>query len=588
MGIAMQLREYQADAVAAVYDHARTRSDNPCVVIPTGGGKTPVIAQMCKDTVARWGGRVLVLAHVKELLQQSHEKITAMDPTLDVGIYSAGLKSRDASAAVVVAGIQSVYKRACDLGAFNVIIVDEAHMIPPSGDGMYQEFLADAKVINPRVRVVGLTATPYRLTSGEICTKDGILNHICYEIGVRELIEAGYLSKLVSRMGGSVDTAKLHIRGGEYIEQEVEALVDTEDVVNAACAELARRTKDRRSCLIFCASVAHAQHVAQTMWPFGKCEVVTGETPADKRAEVLDSFRAGALKYLANVNVLTTGFDAPGVDCVALLRPTASPGLYYQMVGRGFRKAEGKTDCLVLDFAGNVERLGPVDRLQPIARGGGGSSSSSKEPNRCKACPQCGLLVDIAYDLCPDCGTPFPPPAPKHVDKPAEVDIISGANDSWIRVDSVSYTRHTKRDNPDAPPTMRVNYRCGFQQFSEWVCVEHTGFAKAKAVAWMKERTEYALPGSVVSAVSAGEAGVFREPYAITVGKEGKYDRITGYSWKDDEGNQIHKPCPREPGMEDDVEIVAAPFDRQEAMTAAADIRAIVGVQDYDYEQIPF
>ena len=143
------LRPYQEAAKAAVYEHLRTRDDNPCVVIPTAGGKTPIMASICKDAVGPWNGRVLILAHVKELLEQATEKLNVICPEVKFGVYSAGLKRRDTEHSVIIAGIQSVYKRACELDAFDLIIIDEAHMIPPDGEGMYQQFLADAKVINP-------------------------------------------------------------------------------------------------------------------------------------------------------------------------------------------------------------------------------------------------------------------------------------------------------------------------------------------------------------------------------------------------------------------------------------------------------
>jgi DNA repair protein RadD len=155
----MQLRPYQQEAIEAVYRHLRERDDNPVVVIPTAGGKTPILATMCKDAVTRWNGRVLILAHVKELLEQAADKLRAVCPEVRFGVYSAGLNRRDTEHAVIVAGIQSVYRRACELDAFDLIIVDEAHLIPTSGDGMYRQFLADAKGVRPTVRVIGLTAT---------------------------------------------------------------------------------------------------------------------------------------------------------------------------------------------------------------------------------------------------------------------------------------------------------------------------------------------------------------------------------------------------------------------------------------------
>ena len=146
----MELRPYQQAAVDAVYDYLRQHDDNPCVVIPTAGGKTPILATICKDAVMQWGGRVLVLAHVKELLEQAADKLRVVCPELRFGVYSAGLNRRDTDQPVIVAGIQSVYKRACELDAFDLVIVDEAHLIPPDGEGMYRQFLADAKIVNPR------------------------------------------------------------------------------------------------------------------------------------------------------------------------------------------------------------------------------------------------------------------------------------------------------------------------------------------------------------------------------------------------------------------------------------------------------
>ncbi|HEX8875511.1 MAG TPA: DEAD/DEAH box helicase family protein, partial [Phycisphaerales bacterium] len=197
----MNLRPYQSEAIAAVYEHLRTRDDNPCVVIPTGGGKTPVIATICRDAVGQWGGRVVLLAHVKELLEQAADKLRVIAPDVPMGIYSAGLKRKDLGYAVTVAGIQSIWKKACDLGPVDLIIVDEAHMVPAEDDGMYRQFIADAKVVNPNVRIIGLTATPYRLKSGAICAPENILNHVCYEVGVRELIVQGFLSPLKTKAG---------------------------------------------------------------------------------------------------------------------------------------------------------------------------------------------------------------------------------------------------------------------------------------------------------------------------------------------------------------------------------------------------
>jgi DNA repair protein RadD len=524
------LRDYQANAVEAVYEHLRTRDDNPCVVIPTAGGKTPVMATICRDVVQKWNGRILILAHVKELLEQAVEKLHVMAPDLwmRIGVYSAGLKSRDTDHPIIVAGIQSVYRRAADLDAFDLILVDEAHMLPPDGEGMYRTFLADAKVVNPNVRLIGLTATPYRMSTGMICGPENLLNHICYEVGVRELIVQGYLCPLKTKAGRrKVDTSGLHIRGGEFIAGEVEALMDDDALVKAACLEIIDKTKGRHSVLIFAAGIKHAQHIQQILEAYGhKCGFVGGDTLPFERTETLRRFKAGTLKYLVNVNVLTTGFDAPNIDCVALLRPTNSPGLYYQMVGRGFRLHPSKENCLVLDFGGNILRHGPVDALEIKERATGTGEAPAKE------CPQCQAVIHAAYSLCPECGYEFPPPKrQQHDHKASTAGILSGeVTETEYTVSETYYSVHHKRDAPeDHPRTMRVDYRCGFNDYhSEWVCPEHTGYARGKFEAWWRMRSNEPFPATAEQAVDLAEAGALAPVQSITVRSVAgeKYDRI--------------------------------------------------------------
>lgn len=526
----ISLRGYQQDAVNAVYEQLRHRDDNPCVVIPTGGGKTPVIATLCRDSVTTWNGRVLIVAHVKELLEQAADKLRTICPDVEYGIYSAGLKRRDTDHAVIVAGIQSIYRRACDLGAFDLIVIDEAHMIPPDGDGMYRQLLADMKTINPNVRVIGLTATPFRMKSGSICTPDGYLNHVCYEIGVRELIVQGHLSRLKTKAGVvKADTSGLHIRAGEFVAGEVEDLMDQEQLVRAACAEIMQHTADRRAVLVFASGVRHGQHVAEVLRAEHgvECGFVAGETPVAERDAILARFRSGELKYLANVNVLTTGFDAPHIDCVAMLRPTMSPGLYYQMVGRGFRLHPGKDDCLVLDFGGNVLRHGPVDQVRvtdPNSIGNGEAPA--------KECPECHALIHAAYTKCPECGYEFPPPQrQQHGAEATSAGILSDQQtDTHHAVQRIFYSAHTKRDaGPDVPQTLRVDYEVGFRQYkSEWVCIEHDGYAGQKAAAWWASRSNAPFPASVAEAVDLANGGALADTLGITVRRKPgeKYDRI--------------------------------------------------------------
>jgi DNA repair protein RadD len=406
-------------------------------------------------------------------------------------------------------------------------------MLPPDGEGMYRTFLADAQVVNPNVRLIGLTATPYRMTTGMICGPENLLNQVCYEVGVRELIVQGYLCPLKTRAGRrKADFGGLHIRGGEFIAGEVESLMDEDGLVASACHEIVGHTKDRNSVLIFAAGVKHAQHVQRILSDMGReCGFVCGDTPGIFRDEILKHFKDGDLKYLVNVNVLTTGFDAPNIDCVAMLRPTNSPGLYYQMVGRGFRLHPAKENCLVLDFGGSILRHGPVDALQVEDRTSVGGQAPAKE------CPQCNALIHAAYSVCPECGHEFPPPQrQQHEREASTASILSGeVTETEYEVQNIYYSAHVKRDAPESHPrTLRVDYRVGFNDHrSEWVCVEHApgSYARQKAEAWWRLRSSDPCPTNADEAVELAEAGSLAPTHAITVRSVTgeKYDHIVNY-----------------------------------------------------------
>ena len=535
----IELRSYQREAVEALYGYLRERDGSPLIVLPTAAGKSVVLARIAGDAVAKWNGRVLILSHVKELLEQNADKIRRLCPQAFVGLYSAGLRQRETDTPIVVAGIQSVYKRAYELGVFDLVLIDEAHLLGESDDSMYQRFLRE---LPGRPRLCGLTATPYRLSSGLIYGPDRMFNDVCYEVGIKELISQGYLSPLLSKAGRcKVDTRELHVRAGEFVADEVERLMDDGGLVEAACAEIVEYAKNRNACLIFAAGVQHGHHVVQTFQ--GKhgveCGFITGTTPAAERDEILARFRGAPddslfhrppLKFVVNVQVLTVGVDVPRIDTIAILRPTMSPGLLVQMVGRGFRLHPGKSECLVLDFGGNIERHGPIDQIKtPGLKSPGGGEAPAKE------CPECHSVIAAGYATCPDCGYQFPPPERQsHEAKASAAGILSGqVTIATYKVEDVTYTVHTKRGAAeDAPKTMRVEYRLALNAYkSEWVCFEHTGYARWKAEQWWRKRSPDPVPDTAERAVELAECGALAPTLYITVRAVAgePYERIVDY-----------------------------------------------------------
>lgn len=885
----IKLRKYQQDAVNAVWEHLRTRDDNPCVVCPTGSGKSCVVAELAKQAVKQWDGRVLILAHVKELLEQNASKVRLLCPEIPVGIYSAGLKSRQTKEPIIVAGIQSVAKKAGDLGAFDIIIIDECfvegtlietprgqipiedlyvgqpvftadgvgdieaisakptnelvelklsngktikctnnhpfftpngwvnagnleigtylfsrkdmsylqqkvlsqkdlqrtkrngvvgkrkqleekkilflqlfyqkykfkkehlarigknynkklsllwennatedlrrntcstcnlgetkillnklfqkngesnvyswckgksvssierkkkrfcfqrrkwqrfdkitrnffnlieskngissinnkgtktkwlskllqtrysfarnkvwntirwsksfvtksetsrqkdnqsfgsvrvdnithiklksntivynlqvkgsptyyaegvlvhncHLISSDESSRYHQFLSDMKVINPNVRIIGLTATPYRLSGGLICKPENFINHVCYEIGVKDLIAQGYLSPLTCKQTKTkADLSNLHVRAGEFVTADVVDALDRDEITRGAVSEIMKATEDRKAVIIFAMTVDHAEHIARCINSYGhECVVVTGETSATERAEivkrikgekVMDTFfdEKPPLKYLVNVGVFTTGFDAPNIDCVVLLRATLSPGLYVQMVGRGFRLSPGKENCLILDFGENMLRHGPVDSVTVRESKSKKKDDEEKdeEGNKGKFCPQCEAIVATRAIRCDDCGYVFPVKISLNA---ASGGILSGeASFTEYDVLDVKYSPHYKKGAENAPFTLKVEYKVSFWEYkTEWVCPEHTGYARSKFEKWWRDRARLGcpVPSSVAQAIDYIDRGGLDMPTKIkvkTIVGE-KFPRIVSYEFPPERGIMDNPP----------------------------------------------
>jgi len=525
----MELRAYQREAVDAIYHYFERNTGNPLVVMPTASGKSFIMAAFIKEVLDTWSDqRIMILTHVKELIQQNYTELIGHWILAPAGIYSAGLKRRETQAQVLFAGIQSVHHRAEELQGFDLILIDECHLVPRKSDTMYRRFLDDMLTINESVKIIGLTATHYRLDSGLLTEGDArIFNDVAYEVPVKRLIDEGFLSPLVTKAPNTkLDVSGVHKRGGEFINSELQSAVDQDDINKAAVREIIYYGKDRKSWLVFCTGVKHAYNVRDALRECNiVAETVTGETNIMERDYILTGFKSGEIRAITNCDILTTGFNAPNTDLLAVLRPTQSTGLYVQIAGRGMRVAPGKENCLVLDFAGNIERHGPIDRVNPYdpSRNGNGQAPV-------KTCPGCRSVIFAGFRHCPDCNHEFPPPEPELNPAASTKPIISRKESYWVKIEKIRYSRHTKVGKPDS---LRVDYfENSLSWYSEWICLEHGGFAAKKARRWWERHGGDPDVTTITEALHVTE--LLKRSSRIFVQEDGKYWRVLRHRFGED------------------------------------------------------
>lgn len=507
-------------------------------IIHHNTGKSIVIARFLQSVFHYYPNqKIMVLTHVKELIEQNYAKLMALWPNAPAGIHSAGLKKRDVLNQIIFGGIASVAKKWAEFGFVNLILIDEAHLVSPNEETMYRSLIEGLKSVNPNLKIIGFTATPWRLGQGRI-TEDGIFTDICFDItgltAFNRLIAEGFLAPLIPKKTKMIlDVDGVHMRGGEFIQGELQNAVDKEEITSVALREAMECGYDRRHWLIFCSGVEHAIHTADMLTMMGiPCGAVHSKMKDAERDQVIADFKSGKLRAVANNNVLTTGFDMPGIDLIIMLRPTASPVLWVQMLGRGTRPFEcaeyKKENCLVLDFAGNTKRLGPInDPVIPRKKGTKGGEAPVK------LCEACGTYNHASVRYCG--GSPHPSPEgcghefpimTKLKQEASTAELIKG--DAPIveifKIDHITYSRHQKVGKPDA---IKVSYYCGFQHFEDYVCLEHEGFASRKARMWWRERSEYPVPETTNAAL--GTTNLLRTPTHLRVWINKKYPEIMKY-----------------------------------------------------------
>jgi len=380
-------RPYQAEAAEALFKAVIVdRECHPVAALPTGSGKTMAMCEFIDLYLSeRPLCNILVLSHVKEILEQNFDALEEHFEGIDIGLYSAGMESRTIHK-ITVAGIQSVYRRIDDFRHFDVVIIDECHLVGTKESGMYRKFLGGMDA-----NYVGLTATHFRTGHGYIhIGEEALFNRLVYNIcdvdGFRHLIESGWLCRLIGKgTEMKMNVRDLKIKMGDFAVKQMSQRFDRDSITKAAVLEVVAVGGPYKKWLVFAIDVKHAEHIASE---FNDLGIPTGCIHSKmelNRDWELTKFRSGEYRCMVNVNVLTTGLDIPNIDLIAMLRPTQSPVLHIQTLGRGMRISDGKDHCLVLDFAGNLQRLGPINdvsiRQRPKRKGMPG-------PSRMKECPE--------------------------------------------------------------------------------------------------------------------------------------------------------------------------------------------------------
>lgn len=500
----IQLRYYQQEALNAIYDYFLTHPvGNPLIGLPTGTGKSVLPAAFIQGVMRHWPNqRFLMITHVKELIQQNADELLKLWPEAPLGIYSAGLKIKQTAHPIIFGGVQSMIKHPDYFGHRDIAFVDEAHLVSDEESSQYQTFFAFMKLINPNIKIIGMSATLYRMGMGMI-TENGLFNDVVYDKtnleGFNELLAAGYMCPLIPlRTRTELDVSDVSVVKGEFVSTQLQGAVDKAEITYKALQEMCHAGQNRKSWLIFASGIEHAEHIAEQLGAFGiDCAPVHSKRPSEYNDAAISAFKSNQLRSIVNYGKLTTGFNHPGIDLIGMLRPTLSVPLWVQMLGRGTRPA--KENCLVLDFARNTPRLGPInDPRIPNKKGVGADELPVK------ICENCGCYNHPRVRNCIQCGEEFSFQV-KIVSKAGTDELIRAAATEplpqieRLNVLSAHYEKHDGKLGK--PPSMKVTYFTPLP-FREWVCLEHSGMAGKMARDWWRRRHAMEPPATIDEALN--------------------------------------------------------------------------------------
>ena len=528
--------DFQEKAIQSFFEYYRNpkNTGNPLIKVPTGGGKSIINAEIIKRVYDNYSQvRILCLTHTKEIIGQNAEELKNQAPYIKYGIYSSGLNQKCLDHNITFAGIQSVWNKHLHVGHQDLIMIDEAHLCPTKDNGRYRAFIGELIKINPKLRIFGLTATPWRLDNGSLISgPEKIFDSIIYEISILELIEKGKLSTITTPKDKliSADFTDLKINkiNGDFTTSSADFAISK--IVMPAMSQAISLAKDRKSWVVFCPSIRILEKVESLLNLNGiSCRSITGDTNSKKRKNDIEDFKQYKFQALLTVDALTTGFNAQNIDCLIVLRPTQSSGLLVQILGRGMRIFPGKIDCLLLDYGGNLERHGPIDRIQPppikSSRKKKGEDEITIRP--VKFCPRCEQESAPNVQACPFCNYEYP--ILKNIEEKAScAEVFSKKHEPLEpKVNFILKTRHKKEGMPDS---VRVGYVCNNgKTYFDWLCPEHSSLARNKTMLYF-----YDLKLTPPNTVDECLAMKIPKPIKIRVDESGKYPQVLNRYYDED------------------------------------------------------
>ncbi|WP_245676582.1 DEAD/DEAH box helicase [Devosia elaeis] len=539
-------RYYQDEAVDSLFAYWEQEPGHALIDMATGTGKSGTAGMVDQRLVTGWPDlRILNCTHVEELVAGNYQELLGIWPFAPAGIFAASLGRRDRNAQILFGQVQTIWNKASEIGWVDVLKIDEVHLVPNDANTMYRVLINDLLAINPDMKIVGFSATLYRLDSGRLDEGDDrLFDKVVYEYGIRRGIDDGYLTPITSkRVETMIDISGVRTTKGDYAPGALAAAVKAQDKYGRIVEEVFDTEGHRKSALFFCPGIENAHTMAELVRAAGRtCEVISGKTPKNERRRLIEAFKRGDIWALSNDNVLSTGTNLPRADLLVDTYKTKSANRYAQRAGRltrviyppGFdperTDAAGRRDAIAngpkpdaryMDFVGNIYEHGPVDQIEPKRPGKGGGEAPVK------LCPQCEEILHASVRVCTCCGHQFEfDTAPKVLATASDAPILSTEEPIWRQVTGRKFQRHEK---VGGLPSVRVDYSLGLEIQKDWICPGHTGYPKQRADRyWINHGGQRPFPKNPDEFLArAGELAITTE---VRLKKNGRYWNVD--AWK--------------------------------------------------------